>query len=276
MATMQARILVVDDEVELMNALCESLADAGYETAGATSGAQGLAALDKQDFDLLLSDLMMPGMDGIELLRKALLRRSPESQVAFTIIASGENSASPHHDTGARKLRQGEVVIIDFGTRYEGYNSDITVTCAVGEPSDPEVREVYRVVWEAQQKALEAVRRMDQSALDLEALASGLHQQALKDKQDLEGQFNALMAVYENRKTALDRLLVAVEASRSSLRGEQEALRVNAEEHRAGLQRAAAEQLRSVLPHAERSDLVRGAIPRAGVEGRGSIPHRPS
>ena len=37
-----------------------------------SSGAEGLKALEKQDFDLLLSDLMMPGMDGIQVLRKAL------------------------------------------------------------------------------------------------------------------------------------------------------------------------------------------------------------
>jgi DNA-binding NtrC family response regulator len=66
------RLLIVDDEVELKNALCETLADEGYETVGATSGAEGLRALEKQDFDLLLCDLMMPGMDGIQMLRKAL------------------------------------------------------------------------------------------------------------------------------------------------------------------------------------------------------------
>ena len=70
--TKRGRLLIVDDEVELKNALCETLADEGYETVGASSGAEGLKALEKQDFDLLLSDLMMPGMDGIQLLRKAL------------------------------------------------------------------------------------------------------------------------------------------------------------------------------------------------------------
>jgi DNA-binding NtrC family response regulator len=65
-------LLIVDDEAELKSALCEALADAGYETVGATSGAEGLQALEKQDFDLLLCDLMMPGMDGIQVLRKAL------------------------------------------------------------------------------------------------------------------------------------------------------------------------------------------------------------
>jgi two-component system response regulator AtoC len=70
--TKQDRLLIVDDEVELKSALCETLADEGYATVGATSGAEGLTALEKQDFDVLLCDLMMPGMDGIQLLRKAL------------------------------------------------------------------------------------------------------------------------------------------------------------------------------------------------------------
>src|SRR6516164_3937890 len=68
----RGRLLIVDDEVELKNALCEMLADEGYETVGATSGAEGLRTLDKHDVDLLLCDLMMPGMDGIQVLRKAL------------------------------------------------------------------------------------------------------------------------------------------------------------------------------------------------------------
>ncbi len=66
------RLLVVDDEVELMDALRETLAGHGYETAGATSGEEGLRALAEGDVDILLSDLMMPGMGGIELLRRAL------------------------------------------------------------------------------------------------------------------------------------------------------------------------------------------------------------
>jgi DNA-binding NtrC family response regulator len=71
--TTLGRVLVVDDEVELMSALCETLAEQGYETAGETSPRAGLKALSEKEFDLLLSDLMMPGgMDGIQLLRQAL------------------------------------------------------------------------------------------------------------------------------------------------------------------------------------------------------------
>jgi DNA-binding NtrC family response regulator len=73
MTTTLGRVLVVDDEAELMSALCETLADQGYETAGATDPRAGLKALAEREFDLLLSDLMMPGgMDGIGLLREAL------------------------------------------------------------------------------------------------------------------------------------------------------------------------------------------------------------
>jgi signal transduction histidine kinase len=66
------RILIVDDEVSQMKALCNTLRDQGYLTTGFTSGHEALAALPTEKFDLLLTDLMMPGMDGISLLRAAL------------------------------------------------------------------------------------------------------------------------------------------------------------------------------------------------------------
>jgi PAS domain S-box-containing protein len=66
------RVLIVDDEVELMTALCESLTDQGYEALGRTSAQEALALLQEEDIDLLVCDLMMPAMDGIALLRAAL------------------------------------------------------------------------------------------------------------------------------------------------------------------------------------------------------------
>ncbi len=66
------RILIVDDEAALMRALCETLQEHGYAVQGCTSGESALAMLTTERHDLLLSDLMMPDMDGIALLRAAL------------------------------------------------------------------------------------------------------------------------------------------------------------------------------------------------------------
>ena len=65
------RILVVDDEVAQRKALCDTLRDHGYDTIGCATGEAALAALREARFALLLSDLMMPGMDGVTLLRAA-------------------------------------------------------------------------------------------------------------------------------------------------------------------------------------------------------------
>ncbi len=67
------RLIIVDDEAELMTALSEILTNHGYEVAGYTTGAEALTKLKEQDFDLLLTDLMMPEMDGIELLQAAFV-----------------------------------------------------------------------------------------------------------------------------------------------------------------------------------------------------------
>lgn len=66
------KILIVDDEVELKNILVEALTTQGYEVAGFTSGEAALAVLRSQSFDVLLTDLMMPGIDGIGMVREAM------------------------------------------------------------------------------------------------------------------------------------------------------------------------------------------------------------
>src|SRR5688572_8025892 len=66
------QILVVDDEVELKNILVEALASQGYKTSGFTSGEEALAAFRTEAFDVILTHLMMPGMDGIALVGEAL------------------------------------------------------------------------------------------------------------------------------------------------------------------------------------------------------------
>ncbi|MBI5606307.1 MAG: response regulator, partial [Deltaproteobacteria bacterium] len=66
------RLLIVDDETELMTVLCETLDARGYRTSGFTSAKEALEHFKNEEYDLLLTDLMMPDMDGIVFLKKAL------------------------------------------------------------------------------------------------------------------------------------------------------------------------------------------------------------
>lgn len=69
--------------------------------------------------------------------------------VNFAIVAAGENAASPHHHAGDRVIREGEVVLCDFGGTLAGYCSDITRCVSLGEPP-AEVADAYAVLREAQ------------------------------------------------------------------------------------------------------------------------------
>ncbi len=75
---------------------------------------------------------------------------------SFTIVASGPNGASPHHETGQRVLQPGDLVVCDFGGRVDGYFSDSTRTFSVGEP-DARQTEVHGLVAAANAAARSAV-----------------------------------------------------------------------------------------------------------------------
>jgi len=71
-AAPMARILIVDDEAPLMFALTNTLRVYGFDCVGVTTATEALEALREQKFELMLSDLAMPDMTGIELLEAAL------------------------------------------------------------------------------------------------------------------------------------------------------------------------------------------------------------
>jgi Xaa-Pro aminopeptidase len=92
---------------------------------------------------------------GADLAR--LLLEYGHARVDFTVVGSGPNGANPHHELSDRVIERGDMVVLDFGGSKDGYESDITRTVHVGQPSD-EAREVYEVVRNAQQAGFEAVR----------------------------------------------------------------------------------------------------------------------
>ena len=65
-----ARILIVEDEPDMRRGLQDNLEFEGYETLGTANGKEGLRLAQKEPFDFILLDLMLPGMDGVELCRR--------------------------------------------------------------------------------------------------------------------------------------------------------------------------------------------------------------
>src|SRR5437588_10973001 len=68
----QGKILVVDDEIELMKVLVAALEVHGYKAIGCTCAKEALSALRADNFDLMITDLMMPDMNGIGLMQASV------------------------------------------------------------------------------------------------------------------------------------------------------------------------------------------------------------
>jgi CheY-like chemotaxis protein len=97
------RILIVDDEQDLRETLGDLLSAAGYLVTTADSGANALAAARTDRFDLLLTDLRMPGMDGADTLT-AIKQIDPEIRVVVVTGYSSEEVAADCHRRGADEV----------------------------------------------------------------------------------------------------------------------------------------------------------------------------
>ncbi len=128
-----ARLRAVKDEAEV-----EALAEAS-------------AAADRVAEALLGGQIALVGRTEREVSVEITYRLLAEGheKVNFAIVASGPNSASPHHEPGERRIAEDEPVVCDFGGTLGGYCSDITRTVFTGHPT-PELARIYEVVAEAQ------------------------------------------------------------------------------------------------------------------------------
>ena len=93
------RVMLIDDEVEFLNSMSRVLERRGMEVLTAESGEQGLASLHTELVDVVVLDVKMPGMDGLEVLRR-IKTDFPSVQV---IMLTGH----PSHDAAMEAIRQG-------------------------------------------------------------------------------------------------------------------------------------------------------------------------
>jgi two-component system chemotaxis response regulator CheY len=97
-----AKIMTVDDSVSLRKLVAATLAAAGHDVAEASNGNEALAAVKQQRFDLIISDLNMPGMDGLALVKQIrLLAAYKTVPVLILTTEMDPNKKKEARDAGA-------------------------------------------------------------------------------------------------------------------------------------------------------------------------------
>ena len=118
-----------------------------------------------------VKEKVVPGMTELDIHFKIEeeFAKNHVVQSFKTIVASGPNSANPHHISGNRKIRKNDIVLIDMGCIYKGYCSDLTRTFFVGKENKQQVK-IWNIVKQAHYEALIKVNQnMKTSDIDLSA-----------------------------------------------------------------------------------------------------------
>lgn len=102
---MAKKILLVEDETFIADLYSRQLTKAGFDVKTASDGTSGLKTLESSDFDLLLLDIMLPGMNGLELL-KQWRTKQPKSNMPVLLLTN---------------LGQDEVIKEGFALGAQGY-----------------------------------------------------------------------------------------------------------------------------------------------------------
>ncbi|MCL2847685.1 MAG: Xaa-Pro peptidase family protein [Firmicutes bacterium] len=117
-------------------------------------------AVAEKVFDKVVATIIKPGITEKEV-KTALIIESLKlgaDDMAFEpIVCFSENASIPHHKASDRKFVKNDVVLIDFGVRIDGYNSDMTRTFCLGEPSE-KMQYIYNTVLDAQEYVLKYLK----------------------------------------------------------------------------------------------------------------------
>jgi DNA-binding NtrC family response regulator len=96
---LKAKVLLVDDEEDFLSTLAERLETRGMKVSTVTSGEDAVAKADEQGFDLIVLDLSMPGIDGLETLKR-IKAKQPDAEI---IMLTGQGSIK----TGIEAMKLG-------------------------------------------------------------------------------------------------------------------------------------------------------------------------
>ena len=174
----RARVVAIEDTVSLgfFDALRAACADASVAPAlpRMHSDIQRLRMVkDDEELGLLreaqritdeafehICGFIQPGQTEQQIraeLENYMLSHGADGLSFGTIIAAGPNGANPHAQPGEYVVREGDLVVMDYGALYHDYHADMTRTVCVGEPSERQ-REVYAIVRRAHEECAAMVR----------------------------------------------------------------------------------------------------------------------
>lgn len=145
-----ASILIVDDEKNMRTTLADILTDEGYEVTTAESGERALSLFEKRSFDLVLLDIRMPGLDGMEVFRR-IRRKRTGAQVVLMSAYSMELARRQALDEGAiafvrKPLDVENLLKLIRGTKALTVLAVESEPCISGVIGDRLRREGYRVL----------------------------------------------------------------------------------------------------------------------------------
>lgn len=116
------KVLVVDDEFSLVQ-LCQLiLEDAGFRVRGAVSGSEALQLIHEEMPDLVLLDVMMPGMDGLEVCRQ--IRDTYEHERPFILMYTADDRELTRQSSisaGANALLTKDTPVHELATKIDSY-----------------------------------------------------------------------------------------------------------------------------------------------------------
>ncbi len=118
----ESKILVVDDEQSLVNLCLLILEQAGYKVRGALSGKQALQMVGDEMPDLILLDVMMPGMDGIEVCRR--IREQMPAQRPYILMYTADDrqyTKTESINAGATDFISKDTPIFDLPGKIKNY-----------------------------------------------------------------------------------------------------------------------------------------------------------
>jgi Xaa-Pro aminopeptidase len=113
------------------------------------------------DAQLAAMRMMRPGLHEYEVAAKMVevhAMGGSEAEGYAPIVGAGPNSTALHYDKLARKIEDGDIVVLDVGAQYSGYSADITRTLPANGKFTPRQREIYEIVLGAQNAALAAIK----------------------------------------------------------------------------------------------------------------------